>query len=183
MVAGGQTYRLIKDHLGSVRLVVDQVTGAVAQELMYDTWGRVIVDTNPGFQPFGFAGGLYDPETRLVRFGARDYDAQFGRWSGADQPRVLELETNRYLYAIGDPLNNRDPMGEMIVSDCKKCQAAARNQYRNCVEGCSPFPAYESDCMLERENSLKKCEQNFPDCKAPPRDEPKYACGSKAGSE
>ncbi|RMF17501.1 MAG: hypothetical protein D6761_04145 [Candidatus Dadabacteria bacterium] len=24
------------------------------------------LDTNPGFQPFGFAGGLYDHETGLV---------------------------------------------------------------------------------------------------------------------
>jgi hypothetical protein len=34
----------------------------------------VTADTNPGFQPFGFAGGLYDQDTKLVRFGARDYD-------------------------------------------------------------------------------------------------------------
>jgi len=42
--------------------------------------GNVINDTNPGFQPFGFAGGLYDPDTRLTRFGVRDYDAETGRW-------------------------------------------------------------------------------------------------------
>jgi hypothetical protein len=29
-------------------------------------------DTAPGLQPFGFAGGLYDSDTGLVRFGARD---------------------------------------------------------------------------------------------------------------
>jgi hypothetical protein len=29
------------------------------QELRYDAFGRVVLDTNPGFQPFGFAGGLY----------------------------------------------------------------------------------------------------------------------------
>ncbi len=41
---------------------------------------RILLDTNPGFQPFGFAGGLYDPQTGLVRFGARDYDPEAGRW-------------------------------------------------------------------------------------------------------
>ncbi len=45
----------------------------------YDDWGRVINDTNLGFQPFGFAGGLYDRDTGLVRFGARDYDPETGR--------------------------------------------------------------------------------------------------------
>ena len=29
-------------------------------------------NTKLGFQPFGFAGGLYDNQTKLVRFGARD---------------------------------------------------------------------------------------------------------------
>ena len=55
------TYRFFTDHLGSVRLVVDAQSGAIAQRLDYDEFGRVLQDTNPGFQPFGFAGGLYEP--------------------------------------------------------------------------------------------------------------------------
>ncbi len=27
-------------------------------------FGRVVLDSDPGFQPFGLAGGLYDGETR-----------------------------------------------------------------------------------------------------------------------
>ena len=46
------------------------------QRLDYDAFGQVLLDTNPGFQPFGFAGGLYDEQTKLVRFGARDYDGE-----------------------------------------------------------------------------------------------------------
>jgi len=30
------------------------------------------------FQPFGFAGGLYDQHAKLTRFGERDYDAETG---------------------------------------------------------------------------------------------------------
>ncbi|MDH5679538.1 MAG: RHS repeat-associated core domain-containing protein, partial [Nitrospinota bacterium] len=44
----------------------------------------MVSDTNPGFQPFGFAGGLYDQHTKLTRFGARDYDAHAGRWTSKD---------------------------------------------------------------------------------------------------
>lgn len=73
MVKGGQTYRILSDHLGSARLVVNTSTGAIAQRIDYDEFGNITSDTNPGFQPFGFAGGLYDPDTGLTRFGARDY--------------------------------------------------------------------------------------------------------------
>jgi YD repeat-containing protein len=57
MTKGGALYRFIKDQVGSVRLVVNAVTGDVAQEMEYDEFGVVASDSNPGFQPFGFAGG------------------------------------------------------------------------------------------------------------------------------
>ena len=60
MIKNGVTYRIISDHLGSVRLVVDVTTGQVVQRMDYDEFGNVILDTNPGFQPFGFTGGIYD---------------------------------------------------------------------------------------------------------------------------
>ena len=41
-------------------------------------------------QPFGFAGGLYDAETKLVRFGARDYDAGTGRWTSRIRLDLVE---------------------------------------------------------------------------------------------
>jgi RHS repeat-associated protein len=107
-----KTYRLLHDHLGSVRLVIDVETGAIAQELEYDAWGLVLKDSAPGFQPFGFAGGLYDTDTRLTRFGSRDYDAQEGRWTTKD-PRGLAGGPNLYLYANADPVNFCDPTGEI----------------------------------------------------------------------
>jgi len=76
MVKSGVTYRIISDHLGSPRLVIDVTTGAVMQQMDYEEFGRVITDTNPGFQPFGFVGGLYGRDTGLVRHGARDYDPE-----------------------------------------------------------------------------------------------------------
>ena len=84
LIKNGTTYRIVRDHLGSPRLVLDATTGTVAQEMRYDEFGRITLDTNPGFQPFGFAGGLYDPQTGLVRFGARDYDPEVGRWTSMD---------------------------------------------------------------------------------------------------
>jgi len=111
MVRGGVTYRIISDHLGSPRLVVDAATGTVAQQLSYDEFGNILTDTNPGFQPFGFAGGIYDQHTKLTRFGARDYDATTGRWTAKDPIRFAGGDTNLYGYVLGDPVNLFDPLG------------------------------------------------------------------------
>ena len=110
-------YRFIHDHLGSVRLVIDTHTGAIAQQLDYDVWGKVIQDSNPGFQPFGFAGGLYDPDTGLTRFGARDYDAETGRWTAKDPILFNGGDMNLYGYVLQDPVNGRDPEGLEWVVD------------------------------------------------------------------
>src|ERR1700682_1600032 len=111
MIKGGVTYRIISDTLGSVRLVVNVSTGAIAQELDYDEFGNVLMDTNPGFQPFGFAGGLYDRETGLVRLGARDYDPVTGRWTVKDPILFAGAEVNLYSYVFNDPINLLDPSG------------------------------------------------------------------------
>jgi RHS repeat-associated protein len=110
LIRGSNTYRIIADHLGSPRLVVNVATGAVAQRMDYDVFGRVISDTNPGFQPFGFAGGLYDPDTGLVRFGLRDYDPEVGRWTARD-PLGFVDGPNLYTYVNNDPLNAVDLNG------------------------------------------------------------------------
>ena len=111
MVRGGQAFRLIADGRGSVRLVVNAATGAVAQRLDYSAFGEVLSDTNPGFQPFGFAGGLYDPDTRLTRFGPREYDAAAGVWLQSDPLLFSGRQLNLYAYAAGDPVNYIDITG------------------------------------------------------------------------
>ena len=132
LVKGGKTYRIIADQLGSPRLVVDAATGAITQRIDYDEFGNVLRDTNPGFQPFGFAGGLYDPDSKLVRFGARDYEAAAGRWTSKDPLRFGGGDTNLYGYALGDPVNHIDVAGlglDTLSAACVRspqlCQALA----------------------------------------------------------
>jgi RHS repeat-associated protein len=112
LVKGGKTYRILSDHLGSPKLVVDISDGSVVQRMDYDAFGNVIEDSNPGFQPFGFAGGIYDRDTKLTRFGARDYDAQTGRWTAKDPILFAGGDTNLYGYVLSDPVNLIDPIGE-----------------------------------------------------------------------
>lgn len=110
MLRDGRVYRLVSDERGSPRLVVDASTGVTVQAMDYDVWGAVIRDTNPGFQPFGFAGGLYDRDTGLVHFGARDYDPGTGRWISKD-PSGFAGGLNLYAYANNDPVNSIDRDG------------------------------------------------------------------------
>ena len=139
MVRGAATYRLVHDVLGSVRLVVDVATGQVQQRLDYDAWGVVVADSNPGFQPFGFAGGLYDVDTRLTRFGARDYDAQSGRWMSPEpllnspawvvSQASAGLHVSGYTYALNNPVRYVDRDGlrvELMDSEAFRIAADPR---------------------------------------------------------
>lgn len=187
MVRGGVTYRILTDPLGSPRLVVHGTSGAVVQRLDYDAWGKITTDSTPGFQPFGFAGGLYDRTLGLIRFGARDYDPLFGRWTTKDTWRFRSRELNLYAYSANDPLNRLDPTGHK--SECERDQRPPHNPppdpppppdpRLDCELRCSQESnAQSSGCESERrplerelckdwvalelESCLNSCENGFP---------------------
>ncbi|MEK2644828.1 RHS repeat domain-containing protein [Bdellovibrio sp. BCCA] len=111
MIMGSTKYRIISDHLGSPRLVVKMSDGSIAQRMDHDEFGRVTVNTSADFTPFGFAGGLYDQQTGLVRFGARDYDPETGRWTSKDPILFKGGDVNIFGYVQNDPVNFVDPIG------------------------------------------------------------------------
>jgi RHS repeat-associated protein len=121
MIKGGAKFYFAKDQLGSIRAVINADTGVVAQAIHYDEFGRVLSDTSPGFQPFGFAGGLYDPDTKLTLFGARSYDAEVGRWLSKDPIGFNGGDTNLYGYVLNDPVNLVDPSGLYALCDGIRC--------------------------------------------------------------
>ena len=90
-------------------------SGAVVQYISYDEFGNILTNTNPGFQPFGYAGGLYDGQTCLVRFGARDYNAPLGRWTAKDPIGFEGKQLNVYIYVQNNPLNLIDYSGLWIT--------------------------------------------------------------------
>jgi len=114
MVRGGVTYRIVSDHLGSPRVVLNADTGDVVQRLDYDPFGVVRQDSNRGFQPFGFAGGLWDADTGWLRLGARDYDAVAGRWMAKDPIDFQARSTCLYSYVGNNPIDFTDPTGTQL---------------------------------------------------------------------
>lgn len=107
----GRELLVVTDQLGSPLLLVDGRTGEIARSIAYDAWGNAVSDTAPGLTPIGFAGGLADPDTGLVHFGARDYDPATGRWTASDPLRYDAGDPNLYRYVMNDPVNLADPTG------------------------------------------------------------------------
>ena len=117
MTSAGNTYYLTYDQVGSLRVLAD-FAGNVIKRIDYDSFGNVIADSNPTFEvPFGFAGGLYDPDTELVRFGYRDYDPDVGRWTAKDPILFAGGDTDLYGYVLNNPINLNDPSGLFGIGD------------------------------------------------------------------
>ncbi len=116
MTQGGVTYYLAYDPVGSLRAVTDGA-GNVIKRVDYDSFGNILADTNSAFTiPFGFAGGLHDPDTGLIRFGYRDYDPDTGRWTSKDPIGFAGGDTDLFGYVRNDPVNLIDPTGEFGIS-------------------------------------------------------------------
>jgi RHS repeat-associated protein len=137
----GTRYRILSDHLGSPRVVVAENGGTIVARMDYDEFGRVLVNTNPGMVPFGFAAGLYDTDTGLVRLGARHYDSMVGRWT-KDRGQ-FSGGWNLYAYAANDPVNRFDPTGYAPADVQVVCAAYAL--------------AVEAACMLITRGRLAVC--------------------------
>jgi RHS repeat-associated protein len=144
----------------------------------------VTLDTSPEFQPFGFAGGLYDADTGLVHFRAREYDASIGRWISKDPIRFDGGQGNLYAYAADDPVNRSDASGLLSYDDACKIASTCEEEcarrtwqplgYISCLAGCvvgglvwekrqpygekSPgFNPHEAECARRAERVYSWC--------------------------
>jgi len=111
MVSSGTKYYLHYDQVGTLRAVSNS-SHTIVKEIAYDTFGNILSDSSPTIKvPFGFAGGLYDTNTQLTRFGYRDYDSFTGKWLAKDPIGFDGGDSNLYGYVLGDPINRIDPEG------------------------------------------------------------------------
>lgn len=158
IIRDGRTYRIVCDHLGSPRLILDIETGELVERLAYDAWGNMTSEEGEfAFQPFGFAGGLYDRDTGLVHFGARDYDPVVGRWTAKDPSGFGGGEANLYGYVGGDPVNIVDFIGRAGSATAKDAWELA-SKIDDVVDAAqiadSAKDAATADCEEERIRAL-----------------------------
>lgn len=111
MYKNNTVYRIVTDQIGSVKLVINLNDNSVVQAIEYDSFGRIISDSNPGFQPFAFAGGVYDQDTKLINFGSRNYSPSIGRWITKDLAHFTAADTNLYAYVSNNPISYVDSSG------------------------------------------------------------------------
>ena len=96
----------------------------------YDSFGNVVNDSNTTFEiPFGFAGGLQDADTQLLRFGYRDYDPKIGRWTARDPIGFAGGDTNLYGYVASDPVNWMDVNGLSRYGRTSQLSSGAGGNY------------------------------------------------------
>jgi RHS repeat-associated protein len=101
--------------VGSLRLITDS-GGNTVKRIDYDSFGNILTDSNENFTiPFGFAGGLHDRDTGLVRFGYRDYLPEISKWTAKDPIDFAGGDSNLYGYVQNDPVNLIDPDGSKSI--------------------------------------------------------------------
>ena len=168
MATSEGTFRLLRDHLGSVRLVVDAATGMIRERTDYGPWGSVehrevydaggtLIADAPAMHPFGFAGGMRDVHHPWVRFGARDYDPIAGRWLSRDPLLFAGGDTNLFRYVNNDPVNTTDPQGLFTWKDGLQEAGGLKFNYDNVVG----IPDKFKECMdMAMKNPSGGCEDN-----------------------
>ncbi len=108
---GAGAYYYTRDHLGSVREVVDGA-GQVQSRYAYDPYGRRTAMQENQQAPFGFTGHYLHPASGLYLALHRPLDSGLGRWLSRD-PLGEEAGFNLYGYAGNDPVNQIDPLGNL----------------------------------------------------------------------
>lgn len=102
-------YTLGYDQVGTLKAVAD-MNGTPVKQHHCDSCGNLFHDTAPHvFIHIGFADGIHDRDTGLVRFGHRDYDPQCGRFVAQDLPGDTGGGHDLYEQCVGGPINTAAP--------------------------------------------------------------------------
>jgi RHS repeat-associated protein len=111
--AGGARRYYLKDHLGSIRAVLDG-SGNAAERRGYYPFGLPM----PGRYEKGspptqedYTGHVKDESTGLHYVGARYYSAAFGQWTTTDPLADKNFADSPYAYAVNNPLRYVDSTG------------------------------------------------------------------------
>ncbi|XP_073343268.1 teneurin-4 isoform X5 [Pagrus major] len=113
-LSSGDEFYVACDNIGTP-LAVFSGSGLMIKQVLHTAFGEVYLDTNPSFQLIiGYQGGLYEPLSKLVHLGRRDYDVLAGRWTTPDHDIWKRLNSRRivpfnlYMFKNNNPLSNNE---------------------------------------------------------------------------
>lgn len=110
---GGQSFYYTRDHLGSVRELVDSA-GSLRSRYDYDLWGNRSANLIAGDaaveSQIGFTGHYYHGQSKLALAPFRAYSAETKRWLSRD-PIGEDGGLNLYGYVGNNPISLTDPLG------------------------------------------------------------------------
>ena len=131
-------YYFFKDHLGSVRGVIDNNFNLVSA-MDYDMWGDKMQGRiyNGDSTKFAFTGKEEDEESYYDYIGARFYDSRIGRWGQVEPFLDKYPGISPYVYSLDNPLNISDPSG----------MDPRRNQMANLNEVVSLLQSYKGSTI------------------------------------
>ncbi|KAI9548021.1 Teneurin-4 [Dissostichus eleginoides] len=111
-LSSGDEFYVACDNIGTP-LAVFSGSGLMIKQILHTAFGEVYLDTNHSFQLIiGYQGGLYEPLSRLVHMGTRDYDVLAGRWTTPNHDIWKRLNSNHivpfnlYMFKNNNPLSN-----------------------------------------------------------------------------
>uniref|UniRef100_A0A3Q2C661 Teneurin-4 n=1 Tax=Cyprinodon variegatus TaxID=28743 RepID=A0A3Q2C661_CYPVA len=113
-LSSGDEFYVACDNIGTP-LAVFSGSGIMIKQILHTAFGEIYLDTNPSFQLIiGYQGGLYEPLSKLVHMGKRDYDVLAGRWTTPDLEIWSRLNNNHivpfnlYMFKNNNPLSNNE---------------------------------------------------------------------------
>ncbi|XP_066570780.1 teneurin-1 [Amia ocellicauda] len=155
-LSSGEEYYVACDNTGTP-LAIFSSKGQIVKEILYTPYGDIYQDSNPKFQIIiGFHGGLYEPLTKLVHLGRRDYDVIAGRWTTPNYNLWNELSVNPKPFNLYSFKNNY-PVGDLqevtqYTTDIGSWLQLFGFQLHNVVPG---FPKPDVDGMEQTYELMK----------------------------
>ena len=133
------TYHLLKDHLGSTRVVMNENNQAISS-YDYDAWGNPMNSTVSEESAYRYTGREYDEETGLHNFRARLYDSVLMRFYQVDP---AEQFASPYVYCGNNPIGLVDLDGKEV-------------QYEGDIQGLSSYydPIYGFETITDMQTGI-----------------------------
>jgi RHS repeat-associated protein len=108
--SGTQVRWFLTDHQGTVKDVIDNA-GVEIDHITYDSFGRIVSQTNPIELRFAYTGREWDGETGQYYYRARYYDPADGRFISEDPIGFAGNDVNLSRYVSNNAINLIDAMG------------------------------------------------------------------------